>query len=197
MAKISLLTRKRINQFKKKVIQTQRLKLRAFRGSDYESWKKAELAQGKPLSQWDHEPHSLSQVTKTKFKKILKIYNKQMNEDRIFRLGVFDRKSGLLYGKIDFYIISRAPLDWANLGYRIYNPYWGNGYASEAARASFRVAFDILGLHRVEAVASLKNKSSLRVANAIGMKKECIRKKFLRTGGRWESCQVFVQINSR
>jgi RimJ/RimL family protein N-acetyltransferase len=39
----------------------------------------------------------------------------------------------------------------AELGYWIGMPYWGNGYATEAARAVLRYGFDVMKLHRIYA----------------------------------------------
>jgi len=39
----------------------------------------------------------------------------------------------------------------AELGYWIGTPYWGKGYATEAARAILRYGFEVLKLHRIHA----------------------------------------------
>jgi [ribosomal protein S5]-alanine N-acetyltransferase len=57
----------------------------------------------------------------------------------------------------------------AELGYWIGKPYWGNGYATEAARAVVRYAFESLHLHRVYAHHFVGNPASGRVLQKIGM----------------------------
>ena len=57
----------------------------------------------------------------------------------------------------------------AELGYWVGKPYWGHGYATEAARAVVRYAFDNLNLHRVYAYHFVDNPASGRVLQKIGM----------------------------
>jgi RimJ/RimL family protein N-acetyltransferase len=48
----------------------------------------------------------------------------------------------------------------------------GRGYATEAARALLRLAFDGLGLHRVVARVDLRNEPSARMCRRLGMRQE-------------------------
>jgi [ribosomal protein S5]-alanine N-acetyltransferase len=71
----------------------------------------------------------------------------------------------------------------ADLGYWIGRPFWGRGYATEAAGALVRWAFDALGLHRVHASAFARNPASAAVLRRIGMRHEgTLRRHHL----RWE-----------
>ncbi len=60
----------------------------------------------------------------------------------------------------------------AEIGYWIAVPYWGRGYATEAARAVVRFAFDGLGLERVFAEVFSRNPASARVLQKVGMRHE-------------------------
>jgi RimJ/RimL family protein N-acetyltransferase len=60
----------------------------------------------------------------------------------------------------------------AELGYWVGVPFWGRGYASEAARAVILHGFDRLGLHKIFAVHFSHNPASGRVLQKIGMKHE-------------------------
>jgi [ribosomal protein S5]-alanine N-acetyltransferase len=57
----------------------------------------------------------------------------------------------------------------AELGYWLGVPYWGNGYATEAARAMLRYGFQKLGLHRIFASHFKNNPASGRVLKKLGM----------------------------
>lgn len=58
------------------------------------------------------------------------------------------------------------------LGYWIGEEWWGRGYATEAAEAVVRFAFEELGLERVHARTFARNPASRRVLEKIGMRRE-------------------------
>jgi len=60
----------------------------------------------------------------------------------------------------------------AELGYWIGLPYWGNGFATEAARALVQHGFDVMKLHRIYASHFSNNPASARVLQKLGMKPE-------------------------
>ena len=55
------------------------------------------------------------------------------------------------------------------IGWRLGRPYWGYGYASEAARAAARFGFDVLGLREIVAYTVPANVRSRAVMTRIGM----------------------------
>jgi RimJ/RimL family protein N-acetyltransferase len=64
----------------------------------------------------------------------------------------------------------------AELGYWLGVPYWGQGYATEAAQAVVRYGFETLGLARIYASHFSENRASGRVLEKIGMRHEgCLR----------------------
>jgi len=71
----------------------------------------------------------------------------------------------------------------AELGYWIGMPYWGNGYATEAASAVVRYGFERLNLNRIFAHHFKRNPASGRVLQKIGMKHEgCLRQAVTKWG---------------
>lgn len=55
------------------------------------------------------------------------------------------------------------------VGWRLARPYWGRGYASEAARAALRFGFDDLGLEEIVSFTVPQNIRSIAVMERIGM----------------------------
>jgi RimJ/RimL family protein N-acetyltransferase len=55
------------------------------------------------------------------------------------------------------------------VGYRFLEAHWGNGYATEAARASIAFGFGELGLERIVAVTLPDNLASRRVLEKCGL----------------------------
>lgn len=71
----------------------------------------------------------------------------------------------------------------AELGYWIGVPFWGQGYATEAAQAVVAYAFRQLGLLRIVATHFARNPASGRVMQKLGMTREgCLRQHILRWG---------------
>ncbi len=60
----------------------------------------------------------------------------------------------------------------ASLTYCLLEIAWGHGYATEAAHALLRWAFDTLDLNRVQAEADTRNAASARVLEKLGFQRE-------------------------
>ena len=60
----------------------------------------------------------------------------------------------------------------AELGYELAPEYWGQGYATEAARAMVDFGFRELGLHRVSSLCIAENTASARVLERVGLRLE-------------------------
>jgi RimJ/RimL family protein N-acetyltransferase len=74
----------------------------------------------------------------------------------------------------------------ASLGYCFDEKAWGHGYATEAALALLRWAFDTLELNRVQAETDTRNVASARVLEKLG---------FVREGTLWENCVVNGEVS--
>lgn len=71
------------------------------------------------------------------------------------------------------------------LGYEIAPQYWGQGYATEAARAMVAFGFSEMGLHRISAYCVAENKASARVLEKVGMQLEGRLRQNQWMKGRW------------
>jgi RimJ/RimL family protein N-acetyltransferase/catechol 2,3-dioxygenase-like lactoylglutathione lyase family enzyme len=74
----------------------------------------------------------------------------------------------------------------AEIGYWIGRPFWGRGYATEAASAVVRYAFDELDLNRIHAGHFPRNPASGRVLEKIGLRPEGRRRQHVLKGDRFE-----------
>jgi RimJ/RimL family protein N-acetyltransferase len=87
-------------------------------------------------------------------------------------LAVQLKSSGELIGAcgLEFYLRKgcRHSSPEIELYYRLGRDYWGNGYATEAAREIIRYAFDELRLRRVLAHASIENNGSIALLQRLG-----------------------------
>ena len=81
------------------------------------------------------------------------------------------------------------------LGYKLDKEYLRQGLMTEAVNECVRIAFEELGLHRIEANIMPKNKASLGVARKCGFQEEGISRKYLKINGIWEDHTHMVKLN--
>lgn len=104
------------------------------------------------------------------------------------------RNTGALSGAVGLTITRAESL--AELGYWVAVPCWNRGYCTEAARAVVTFGFDALGLHRIQARHLVRNPSSGRVLQKIGMRPEGIHRDAIRKWGRFEDVAVYGLLAS-
>lgn len=71
------------------------------------------------------------------------------------------------------------------------------GYMTEAMREVIRIAFDGMGLHRIEANIIPRNVRSRRVVEKLGFTLEGMSRKYLRINGVWEDHLHYVVLNEK
>jgi RimJ/RimL family protein N-acetyltransferase len=78
-----------------------------------------------------------------------------------------------------------------DFGYSFHRDAWGQGFATEAARALVDIAFRDLGAHRVFATCDPRNVGSWRVMEKLGMRREgCLIRARARRDG-WQDELVY------
>ena len=83
------------------------------------------------------------------------------------------------------------PHQHAELGYWLGVPYWGKGYATEAARGMLRYGFEDLGLHRIFASHFKHNVSSGRILKKLGMRYEGCQREHLRKWDQFVDSELY------
>jgi ribosomal-protein-alanine N-acetyltransferase len=111
------------------------------------------------------------------------------------QFGIFLRKNGRLAGNVVLAQIKRMHLMSCKLGYFLDREHTGRGLATEAVGLACRYAFEVLGLHRIEAGVMPSNIASLRVLEKAGFVREGIARKNLRINGRWEDHVMFSLLD--
>ena len=82
-------------------------------------------------------------------------------------LATVERASGELVGVISISVERERPI--GTIGYWIGVPFWGRGYATEAARAVVEYGFRELGLAEIHGACLANNPASGRVLEKLGM----------------------------
>jgi RimJ/RimL family protein N-acetyltransferase len=106
--------------------------------------------------------------------------------------AIVEREDGLLVGAVGLGL--QREHDRAELGYWIGVPYWNRGYATEAASAVLRYAFETLGLHRVFAFHYTTNPASGRVLQRVGMTHEGRRRSHTLKWGEYLDNEVYGML---
>ncbi|WP_068786164.1 GNAT family N-acetyltransferase [Paenibacillus phocaensis] len=99
-----------------------------------------------------------------------------------YELAVILQTTGQLIGGCSLIL---AGARQAELGYCFHRSFWGQGYATEAARAMMRMGFQDLGLHRIYATCRPANEGSAKVMQKLGMQYEGHFREHRWHKGRW------------
>lgn len=97
----------------------------------------------------------------------IKNHEENFNSDIIYEFAITDKTTGKLYGSIC--LTNKKSNQNGELGYWIGEEYWGNGYATEAAKALIEFAFQKKGFHKVFARHYASNPASGKVMEKAGM----------------------------
>jgi ribosomal-protein-alanine N-acetyltransferase len=109
-------------------------------------------------------------------------------------LGIFLRESAQLCGGVGLRIDPGH--HHAELGYWIGVPYWGNGYATEAAAAVVKHGFEVIGLHRIFACHFADNAASAGVLKKIGMRHEGRQRAHILKWGEFLDLEMYGMLVS-
>jgi len=83
-------------------------------------------------------------------------------------------------------VLSAERFKMAEIYFKLFPKFWGQGYATELATRIFRFGFNDLDLHRIEAGVATENVKSIRVLEKLGMTREGIRRKILPIRREWK-----------
>ena len=175
---------------RRKTHQTARLTLRPLRQCDYSTWVKAYAGGLKQQNEWDQGPLTKNKCTHRVFTQFLLRHRRLAREDRCYIYGVFRRSTRV--GMIDIAIYERGSLQFANLGYRLFNRYWGQGLAGEAVGAAITIGHRDLKLQRLEASIDLHNKRSIKLVKKLGLEREGIKRAYWFQNGGWDDQVIYV-----
>ncbi|WP_433286585.1 GNAT family N-acetyltransferase [Micromonospora sp. CA-244673] len=102
--------------------------------------------------------------------------------------------SGRVIGRITLSGIVRGPFQSCAMGYWVSASHNGQGFATRAVREIVRVAFEELGLHRVQAETLLHNARSQRVLERNGFVWYGMAPEYLNIAGRWQDHAMYQVV---
>ncbi|MFF7443924.1 GNAT family N-acetyltransferase [Streptomyces sp. NPDC008122] len=144
-------------------LRTDRLLLRRWRESDLEPW--AAMNADPEIREYlgDLLAREESDATVAAMKSDF--------EERGFGWWALEaRATGAFLGRAGLDVIGEGmPFSGVDVGWRLTRSAWGNGYATEAARACLAFGFEVLGLPEILASTTVDNLRSQAVMRRIGM----------------------------
>ncbi|HXG57559.1 MAG TPA: GNAT family N-acetyltransferase [Thermoanaerobaculia bacterium] len=114
--------------------------------------------------------------------------------EREVDMAIVLRESGELIGAIG--LILKREHDTGEIGYWIGVPYWGRGYATEAAGAVIDYGFRVWSLNRIEAYHFSRNPASGRVMVKNGMRHEGTLRQRHKKWGEYLDDEVYAILRS-
>jgi RimJ/RimL family protein N-acetyltransferase len=148
-------------------LDTERLRLRAWRDEDLEPY--GELCADAEVMRWLHGPmtrdESIAQVGAIR---------EHWAREGFGMWAVAPKETDGCIGFVGLGTPSHVPevLPAVEIGWRLARPYWGQGLATEGARATVDFAFGPLALDRIVSITQLPNRASRRVMEKLGMTPE-------------------------
>ncbi len=157
------------------VLHTERLRLRPFTDADAQPLY-ALHSSAHVMRYWDSPPWT----DRARAERFIAVCRTMAEEGTGARVAIDRASDGAFVGWCG---LSGWNPDYrsASLGYVLGDAMWGHGYATEAAHALLRWAFETLDLNRVQAEADTRNAASARVLEKMG---------FVREGTLREDCVV-------
>jgi ribosomal-protein-alanine N-acetyltransferase len=175
-------------------IATERLVLRAPRTTDVPELRRVLRANSVHLKPWSvapapgDDPSSLTSVSRAVLR-----HRREWKRGQAFVMMVTPaEREGRILGRIALGGILLGAFQNAYLGYWMDAEQQGRGLMTEAVRAATMFAFEVLGLHRVQAAVMPRNGASMRVLEKVGYRREGMAERYLCIAGAWEDHVLFA-----
>ncbi len=147
------------------VLRTERLILRP--------WKESDLI---PFAELNADPKVMeffaAPLSKQESNALAKKIQQEFEQRRYgyWAVEIPEKASFIGYIGLNYWNYEMPFAPCIDVGWRLAFPYWGNGYATEGARASLWYGFEILKFTEIVSMATIGNIRSHRVMDRIGMK---------------------------
>ncbi|QYR21982.1 GNAT family N-acetyltransferase [Paenibacillus sp. sptzw28] len=111
-----------------------------------------------------------------------------------FAFAMVGKDNSVLIGCISINIAK--PHNRGELAYWVGRPFWGKGYAAEAAKQVVQFGFETLKLNKIWAAAMVKNPASSNVMSKVGMKHEGTFKQHISKWDQFEDLVYYGMIKT-
>ncbi|MGL2966753.1 GNAT family N-acetyltransferase [Flavobacterium sp. XGLA_31] len=146
------------------ILETERLILRELNMQDSKSFYELNL-----------NPNVIKFTGDKAFKNLMEAENflrnyKEYEKNGYGRWAVIDKSSGKFVGWCG--LKYNTEIDETDIGFRFFEEYWNQGFATESAKACLHYGFEKLNLKTIVGRAMAENSASIKVLEKLGMKYE-------------------------
>ena len=151
-------------------LETDRLILRDFQESDFESYYALKSDEKTMYDLQDIQLHSREEALED-FRQVLADRDRENRQFFFFHMETKDTHEQV--GSIGYTVTADTPVGKiVNMGYFTYPKFWGQGYTSEALKAVLEYCFTVDKVYRVTTGCLQENRGSERVMQKCGLIKE-------------------------
>ncbi|WAP71012.1 GNAT family N-acetyltransferase [Jiella pelagia] len=167
--------------------------LRLPRRSDFSAWRALREDSRAFLTPW--EPVWTSdELTLASFRRRIARYDQEAREGIGYSFFLFDAAETSLLGGISVGHVRRGVAQSATLGYWMGERFAGKGHMRRAVEAVKLFAFEVEGLHRIEAACLPNNQRSIRLLERCGFTREGHLRSYLKIAGKWEDHCLYALL---
>lgn len=171
------------------------LALRPPRLEDFDAWAALREASRDFLKPWEPVWPS-DDLTKPAFRRRLKRYAREIEDDSAYPFFLFREADGALLGGLTLGMVRRGVSQAATLGYWMGQPHAGAGAMTTGVRLACTYAFETLRLRRIEAACVPYNIASTRVLEKVGFQREGYARQYLCIDGLWQDHLLFALLRA-
>ncbi len=175
------------------VLRGERVTLRVPIMADYSNWAEIRDESRGFLRPWE-PTWPIDDLTRPAFRRRIKRYQREMQEDAGYPFFVFRNDNDRLIGGVTLSHVRRGVTQSCALGYWMGERYAGQGFMSEVVGAVIPFVFDNLKLHRLEAASMPANTRSIRLLENVGFTREGFARRYLLIDGRWQDHVLFAML---
>lgn len=162
---------------------------------DYEPWAALREASRDFLLPW--EPiWPADDLTRAAFRRRLRRYAEEIRSDGSYPFFIFREADSALIGGLTIGQIRRGVAMTGTVGYWVGAPYARQGMMTVALRLALKLAFDQLGLRRVEAACLPDNAASIALLEKVGFSREGLAREYLCIAGTWRDHLLYAMLRT-
>ncbi|MEZ4622053.1 MAG: GNAT family N-acetyltransferase, partial [Caldilineaceae bacterium] len=110
-----------------------------------------------------------------------------------FQFAIELRATGAFVGDCGLHLLAEDPRQ-GEMGYTLHAAYHGQGLGQEAVAAVVNYAFSLPNVHRIAAIADIRNYNSIRLLERLGFRREGYTRQAFWNKGEWVDEYLYAML---